>query len=115
MRIPGTDRLTKARLAFDHDLTLADVFHRVADSDPDRRLVDELDGPTYTAGEAAAAVERWAGGIATGIAPGDVVVVATPNGYDQVLLCAAVSRAGGVPAPVNEALYQRILEIERDF
>ena len=33
--------------------------------------------------------------------PGDRVVIATPNGYEQLLLTLAVSRAGRLPAPVN--------------
>lgn len=101
---PIAERLTKARLAFDHDLTLADVFDRLAAAGPDRLLVDELGGATRTMGEAAEVVAGWAGGIRTAIDDGDIVVVATPNGYDQLLLCAAVSRAGGVPAPVNDRL-----------
>ena len=46
---------------------------------------------------------RWAGGIAAQVEPGDRVVVATPNGYEQLLLCLAASRAGAVPVPVNAA------------
>ena len=34
----------------------------------------------------------------------DRVVVATPNGYEMLLLCLAASRAGGIPVPVNPQL-----------
>ena len=43
-------------------------------------------------------MDRWAGAIAAGASPGDRVVVATANGYEQFLLCLAVSRAGRLPA-----------------
>lgn len=102
--IPGLDRARKARLAFDHDLTLATVFDRLAATGGGRVLVDEVDGAVLTLADAADQVSRWAGAVHEQIAPGDVVVVATPNGYDQLLLCAAVSRAGGIPAPVNDRL-----------
>ncbi|NLV55992.1 MAG: long-chain fatty acid--CoA ligase [Acidimicrobiales bacterium] len=104
MRLPGIDRLGKARLAFDHDLTLGGVFERLAELAPDRVLVDEVGGARRTIGDAADQVAAWAGGFAASIEPGEVVVIATPNGYDQLLLCAAVSRAGGVPAPINDRL-----------
>lgn len=102
--IPGLDRARKARLAFDHDLTLATVFDRLAATGGGRVLVDEAGGDVRTLADAADQVARWAGAVRERIEPGAVVVVATPNGYDQLLLCAAVSRAGGIPAPVNDRL-----------
>lgn len=102
--MPGLGRVRKARLAFDHDLTLATVFDRLADSGSTRVLVDEVGGDARTVADAADQVARWAGALHGDIEPGGIVVVATPNGYDQLLLCAAVSRAGGVPAPVNDRL-----------
>jgi acyl-coenzyme A synthetase/AMP-(fatty) acid ligase len=54
-----------------------------------------------THAQAAELVAEWSGGVAERIRPGDRVVVAVPNGYELLLLCLAVSRAGGVPVPVN--------------
>ncbi|HEU5152672.1 MAG TPA: AMP-binding protein [Iamia sp.] len=102
--MPGLGRARKARLAFDHDLTLATVFDRLAETGGGRVLVDEEGGDVRTLADAADQVARWAGALEGEIEPGGIVVVATPNGYDQLLLCAAVSRAGGLPAPVNDRL-----------
>ena len=46
-------------------------------------------------------VERWSGAIEAQVEPGDRVVLATPNGYRQLLATLAVARAGGVAVPVN--------------
>ena len=47
--------------------------------------------------------------------PGEVVVVATPNGYEQLLLCLAASRAGALPAPVNALMRpDEIAHVESD-
>ena len=71
----------------------------------DRRLVAESDGRlSLTYAQAAKRVRRWAGGIAARTSPGDVVVIATPNGYEQLLLCFAAARAGAIPAPVNDQM-----------
>ena len=94
----------RARLALDRDLLLGDLLHRLAAADPDRVLVDEVGGPRRTLAEAADVVDRWAAAVAQRTDPGQVVVVATPNGYDQLLLCLAASRAGAVPAPVNDTM-----------
>jgi len=102
--MPGLGRARKARLAFDHDLTLATVFDRLADTGGSHVLVDEEGGDVRTLADAADQVARWARALADEVEPGGIVVVATPNGYDQLLLCAAVSRAGGLPAPVNDRL-----------
>lgn len=101
---PGLRQLRRVRLAFDHDLTLGTLLERLADADPDRVLVDEIGGDRRTVAQAAEAVDRWSGAIAARTSPGDVVVVATPNGYNQFLLCLAVSRAGALPAPVNDRM-----------
>jgi len=78
------------------------LLERLAAVHGDRRLVEETSGGLcLTVAESAGLVARWAGGVAAATAPGDVVVVASPNGYDQLLLCLAVSRAGALPAPVN--------------
>ncbi len=102
--IPGLRTLRRTRIALDDDLVLGGLLERLAAADPDRILVDEVEGPRRTLGEAAAQVDGWAAAVAERVEPGEVVVVATPNGYDQLLLCLAASRAGAVPAPVNDRL-----------
>jgi acyl-CoA synthetase (AMP-forming)/AMP-acid ligase II len=87
------------------NLTLADLSDRLADLHGDRTLVTE-ESPsgrvrTLTHRRAAAQVARWSAAVAARSEPGRPVVVATPNGYDQLLVCLAVARAGGLPAPVN--------------
>jgi acyl-CoA synthetase (AMP-forming)/AMP-acid ligase II len=99
--------LERAALLIRRDATLGSLLDRLERVHGTRRLVEEAGGGlalTYT--QAAKRVRRWAGGIARHVEPGEPVVVATPNGYEQLLLCLAVSRAGGIPAPVN-ALMQR--------
>ncbi len=83
------------------DHTLGLLLERLTEVHGDRRLVEEPGGLSLTTAEAADLVARWAGGVAAATSPGDVVVVASPNGYEQLLLCLAASRAGAVPAPVN--------------
>lgn len=87
------------------DHTLGNVMERLAGVHGRRHLVTEehrdLD---LDFRQAAKRVARWAGGVAARTEPGDVVVVATPNGYEQLLLCLAVSRAGAIPAPLNDAM-----------
>ncbi len=87
------------------DHTLGTYVERLAAIHGNRRLVTEAGGGmSLTHRQAAKRVARWAGGVAARTEPGDVVVVATPNGYEQLLLCLAVSRAGAIPAPVNDAM-----------
>ena len=90
----------RTRLALDRSLTLGTVAERLAAVYGDRLLVDE-DGWTVTHVEAADLVERWSATLAARIAPGDRVVLATPNGHRQLLATLAVCRAGGVAVPVN--------------
>jgi acyl-CoA synthetase (AMP-forming)/AMP-acid ligase II len=69
------------------------------------QLIEEADGGlrvTYL--QAAKRVNRWAGGIAAKVDPGQPVVIAAANGYEQLLLCLAASRAGAIPAPVNPSM-----------
>lgn len=97
--------LRRLSLALKGDFTLGNVLQRLADHNGTRRLVEEADdGLTLTYAQAAKRVRRWAGGIARKIDPGDRVVVATPNGYEMLLLCLAASRAGAIPVPVNPQL-----------
>ncbi len=97
-----TRAIRRAGLLLKRDTTLGVVLERLAEVRPDRTMVTESDGgPHLTVGDAAALVDRWAGSVAAAVDPGAVVVVALPNGYEQLLACLAVSRAGAVPAPVN--------------
>ena len=100
-------RRTLERVSFlvRRDHSLGNVLERLAAIHGDRRLVTESrSGLVLTYRQAAKRVARWAGGVAARTEPGDVVVVATPNGYEQLLLCLAVARAGCIPAPVNDAM-----------
>jgi acyl-CoA synthetase (AMP-forming)/AMP-acid ligase II len=84
------------------DATLGTIMGRLASVHGARPLVEEAGGGlrcTYQ--QAAKRVARWAGGIRQRAEPGDRVVVATGNGYEQLLLCLAVARAGCVPVPIN--------------
>lgn len=97
--------IERAALLLKRDLTLGTLLDRLEKVHGDRQLVTEADGGLdLTYEQAAKRVRRWAGGIAAQTNPGDVVVVATPNGYEQLLLCCAASRAGAVPAPVNDQM-----------
>ena len=96
----------RVRLLLAGDLTLGTFLERLAVVHGDRRLVEEAPEEggsplrlTYPA--AADLVARRAAGLVGAIAPGERVVIATPNGYDVLLLILAVSRAGGVAVPVN--------------
>ncbi len=97
--------LERASFLVRRDHSLGNVLERLATIHGSRRLVTEAgDGLSLTYRQAAKRVARWAGGIAARTEPGDVVVVATPNGYQQLLLCLAVARAGCIPAPLNDAM-----------
>ncbi len=112
--------LKRADLALRHHVTLADVADRWVELHGDRLMVTE-EGVTppqpvrggaargrvagnvrqLTYGQAADLVARWSAVITARSGPGQPVVIATPNGIDQFLLCLAAARAGRVPAPVN--------------
>jgi acyl-CoA synthetase (AMP-forming)/AMP-acid ligase II len=97
--------LDRAWLVLGRDLTLGSLPDRLARIHRSTRLVEEADGGLcITHEQAAKRVRRWAGRIAQRTEPGDVVVIAVPNGYEQLLLCYAASRAGAVPAPVNDRM-----------
>ncbi len=94
--------LDRLELARGRGLTLGVLMDRLAAVHCSRRLVTEADGGfSVTFAEAAALVDRWAAGVAAQSEPGDRVVVATANGYEQFLLTLAVAKAGRLPAPVN--------------
>jgi acyl-CoA synthetase (AMP-forming)/AMP-acid ligase II len=97
--------LDRASLLLRRDHTLGTLLDRLERIHGDRPLVTEAgDGLSLTYAQAAKRVRRWAGGIAAQTQRGDVVVVATPNGYEQLLLCFAAARAGTLPAPVNSEM-----------
>ena len=83
-------------------LTLGVLLERLGELHGSRLLVEEADGGLKVSfADAAAVVDRWAAGVAERTEAGDRVVIATPNGYEQLLLILAVSRAGRLPVPVN--------------
>ena len=91
----------RLRLGLGGDATLGTVLELLAAVHGRRRLIEDPSGEVVTYRDAAGRVDRWAGALAARIQPGDRVVLATANGYDQFLLCLAVSRAGGIAVPVN--------------
>ncbi|MFZ6004009.1 MAG: class I adenylate-forming enzyme family protein [Actinomycetota bacterium] len=97
--------IERAALVLRRDHTLGTLMDRLERAHGNRKLVTEASGGlSVTYAQAAKRVRRWAGGIAERTSPGDVVVVATPNGYEQLLLCFAAARAGTIPAPVNDQM-----------
>jgi long-chain acyl-CoA synthetase len=97
--------LERAGLVLRRDATLGTLMDRLEKVHGGRPLVTESEGGlSLTYVQAAKRVRRWAGGIAARTTPGDVVVIATPNGYEQLLLCLAAARAGALPAPVNDQM-----------
>jgi acyl-CoA synthetase (AMP-forming)/AMP-acid ligase II len=98
------------------DATLGSISETLAGVYGDARVVEQdANGLTLTYREAADLVDRWAGGIAARVVPGERVVIATDNGYEQILLCLAASRAGAIAAPVNaEMRADEIRHVEQD-
>jgi acyl-CoA synthetase (AMP-forming)/AMP-acid ligase II len=90
------------RLAVDGGVTLGTYLERLAEVRGRRVLATDVATDQVWTHEAAAAhVDVLARAFADRLAPGERVVLATPNGVDQLLLVLAASRAGLVPAPVN--------------
>ena len=98
------NQIRRLELAVRRSLTLAEFADRLDAIWGDRVLVREYGGPELTYHGAAKLVERWSNAIAAAVGPADRVVIATPNCYEQFLLCLAVSRAGGLPVPVNSLM-----------
>ncbi|MGH9138744.1 MAG: class I adenylate-forming enzyme family protein [Acidimicrobiales bacterium] len=102
--------LRRLTFAF-RDVTLGTVLDRLADANEGHRLVEESEGGlVLTYAQGAKRVRRWAAGVATKAGPGDRVVIATPNGYEMLLLSLAASRAGCLPVPVNPQLTRAELD-----
>jgi acyl-CoA synthetase (AMP-forming)/AMP-acid ligase II len=88
-----------------HGGGLGSLMDDLTDVHGSRHLVAESEGGLrVTYRQAAKRVNRWAGGIAAVTRPGDRVVIHTPNGYEQLLLCLAASRAGTIAVPVNDQM-----------
>src|SRR3954468_23965935 len=97
--------LDRAALVVRRDHTLGTIVERLARIHGNKQLVEESGGGLrLTYAQAAKRINRWAGGIAKVTSPGDRVVIATPNGYEMMLLCLAASRAGTIPVPVNSQM-----------
>lgn len=93
------------------DLTLGTLLERLAAVHGTAPLVEEAGGGrSFTYDQAADRVARLAAGVGARIAPGDRVVVATPNGYELLLTALAVSRAGGVAVPVTPQMSRHEVE-----
>lgn len=90
------------RLLTRRDANLATIMDRLGEIHGDHVVATEAgDSSVLTFSGAAGLVSSWAGGIAAQTAPGDRVVIATPNGYAMFLLCLAASKAGTIPVPLN--------------
>jgi acyl-CoA synthetase (AMP-forming)/AMP-acid ligase II len=97
--------VARVQFGLRRDHSLGTLFERLAAAYGDRRLVEHGEtGRRTSFREAAALVDRWAGALHARIGASDRVVVATRNTYDQLLVCAAVARAGGIAVPVNERM-----------
>jgi acyl-CoA synthetase (AMP-forming)/AMP-acid ligase II len=101
----GNRLLHRIGLGVRRDLTLASFADELGRLHGERVvLTEELpDGSTrqLTAVGIADVVGRWSAAIAARTEPGQRVVVATPNGVDQLLACLAASRVGRLAVPVN--------------
>ena len=94
-------------------LTLGSLLERAASVHGGSVLVDQaaeqrtgVPARVLTVAEAADLVDRWAAALVADdkLDAGDRVVLAMPNSVELFLATLAVSRAGGVPAPVNDAM-----------
>src|SRR5437763_3613967 len=105
------NQLERFRVAFSGDVTLADLFDRLAKANGDAPLVEEADtGLMLTFAEAADRISRASGGIREKISEGDPVIVNAPNGYEFFMICLAIIRAGGTAVPVNPQMRDEEIE-----
>lgn len=100
----GFTLFARVGAAFGAPLTLANLGDRLGAMWGGRVLVDEPYRRTLTGSQIADLVVGWSNAIASLSEPGERVVLATPNSYDQFLLCLAVSRAGRIAVPVNSQM-----------
>lgn len=104
MTIPRS-LLGRVELAVLNTPPLGEVMARLAEVHGEGTFAtEELEGGavrTLTYTHAAERVERWSVAIHARSEAGRPVVVAMPNGVDMFLVCLAVARAGGLPAPIN--------------
>jgi len=100
----------RAAVGLGSGLTLANLADELAGLHGDALAVTEQfpDGRVRALSHAqmATTVDRWSAAVVARTKPGDPVVVATPNGIDQLMVCLAVARAGRLPAPVNSRMTQ---------
>ncbi len=97
--------LRRAELIVRRDATLGTIMSDLFAVHGNRRLVEEAEGGLRISyRQADKRVNRWAGGIASRVAHGDRVVIATPNSYEMFLLSLAVARAGAIPVPLNDRM-----------
>lgn len=101
----GLHPVRGVRLALAHDLTLGTYLERLAEVRGSGVLAtDVASGHVWTYAAAASRVHELATVLAARAAAGERVVLATPNGVDQLLLVLAAARAGLIPAPVNSLM-----------
>ena len=98
----------RAGMLLHRSATLAELADGLAELHGDALLVTESHAGardrTLTYAQAARLVAQWSAAVTARSEPGQPVVVATPNCYDQLLVCLAVARAGRLPAPVNQQM-----------
>jgi long-chain acyl-CoA synthetase len=77
-------------------------FYRIAEADPGRTAVIDIDGAPTTYGDLLTRVHQVSHGLrARGLTKGDVVAGVLPNGIDAVIMLMAVGQIGLYYVPVN--------------
>lgn len=89
-------------------LSISRIVTRLAEADPGRVVaVAGRDGELTAAGLETAAT-RWARVLlGRGVRRDDLVTVALPNGFDMLVACVAVWKAGATPQPVSRGLTEQ--------
>lgn len=107
------ERRRRLDVVVHRNLTLANVADAIGEMHG-TRCIASIPEP-LTAEQLAATVARWSDAIAAHTEAGDRVVVATPNGYQQLMISLAVARAGALPVPVNDQMHATEIEhVTRD-